>query len=113
MIHAGKLSERLTFLARTKIDDGAGNTEGDLVPQFARWAEVRLRPGSEAFQQARVQGAVPADVRVRRDPETETIATDWVAEDARGVRWNIAAPVADPMDRGAIVFTMTAGRALG
>lgn len=110
---AGRLSARLTFLSREVTDDGAGNTRGPLVERFSRWADVRLRPGSEAFLQSRVQGLVPADVRVRRDPETMQIATDWVARDERGTEWNVIAPMPDPQDRGAIMFTMTSGRAAG
>lgn len=110
---SANLSERLTFYARATIDDGAGNVRGEWVRRFGRWAEIRLRPTSESFQQARIQGRVPADVRVRRDPETEAIGTDWMAEDARGVRFNIAQPMVDPADRGMIVFTMIAGEALG
>lgn len=110
---AGKLSERLTFYSRATIDTGMGTVRGALVERFTRWADVRLRPGSESFQQSRVQGLVPASVKVRRDPQTETIGTDWVARDGRGTEWNIMAPTVDPQDRGAIIFTMMAGRATG
>jgi hypothetical protein len=36
-----------------------------------------------------------------------------MARDENGVEWNIALPMPDPMDRAALVFTMTSGGPVG
>jgi head-tail adaptor len=113
MLRAGQLSERLRLYSRTEIDDGAGNRRGPFELRFEVWAEIRLRPGNEAFSAARVEGRVPADVRVRATPETLTIGTGWMARDERGVDWNVQAPSRDPGDRSALMFTMIAGGVIG
>lgn len=109
MLKAGRLTERLTFLRREETSDGAGNVRGEWVPEFTVWAEMQMRPGSESFTQARMEGRIPASVRVRRSPQTMRIRGDWKAKDARGETYNVIAPTPDPMDRGVVMMTLMGG----
>lgn len=113
MLRAGALTELLQFYSRAEISDVRGTRRGAWELQFSAWAEVRLRPGSEAFAAARIEGRVPASVRIRFTPEAAQIGTGWMARDARGVEWNIQAPMPDPLDRATLTFTMVAGGPVG
>ncbi len=102
-MRAGQLNSLLTFRARTApVDDGRGNARGAFVDQFQAWADMRLRPGSEVFAAARLEGRVPYSVKVRRNAQTDQITTGWMARDAEGRDYTVQAPAPDPQDRGAI-----------
>lgn len=103
MIRLHQLNTELTFLARESAgNDGRGNERQQFVERFAEWADMRLRPGSEVFAAARLEGRVPYSVKVRRNPNTETITTGWKARDSAGREYNVQAPAPDPQDRSAI-----------
>ena len=102
-MRAGQLSELLKFRARTgSVNDGRGNVRDVFTDQFEAWADMRLRPGSEVFTAARLEGRVPYSVKVRRSPDTERITTGWMARDRHGRDYSVEAPGPDPHDRGAL-----------
>ena len=103
MIRLSQLNTQLTFFERANAgDDGRGNARREFVERFAEWADMRLRPGSEVFSAARLEGRVPYSVKVRRNPNTQTITTGWLARDSEGREYNVQAPAPDPQDRSAI-----------
>lgn len=101
-MRAGQLNTRLRFFKRVAGNDLRGNRRTDFQEQFEVWADMRLRPGSEAFTAARLEGRVPYSVVVRRTPQTEAITTGWMARDQEGRDYSVQSPAPDHHDRGAI-----------
>ena len=107
-----KLSGRVSFAARSIVDDGYGNERGDWVDQFTVWAGITYLRGSEAVIASRLEGKQPAVMRVRVSPQTRLITTDWRATDLRtGEVYNIATKVETP-DRVFFDLTATSGVAV-
>lgn len=104
-----RLTEPLAFHARAISDDGAGNRRGDWVLQFTLFAEMKSRPGSEAFAAARFEGRVPYHVRVRWSPQSLLIRTDWMARDQRGIEYDVQAPQPDLIGRQWVDMILVAG----
>lgn len=101
-MQAGRLNMRLTFMERAAGNDNRGNTRTGFVDRFEAWADMRLRPGSETFAAARLEGRVPYSVMVRRNAETAQITTGWRARDEDQREYDVQAPGIDPHDRGAL-----------
>ncbi|MBA1157764.1 head-tail adaptor protein [Microvirga mediterraneensis] len=81
---AGQLRDRLTFEARSVIDDGYGNeVSGPWAAQFTVAARVTTSPGRETVTAQRLAGVNPVDVWVRWSEQTKNIRTEWRAVDAR------------------------------
>jgi SPP1 family predicted phage head-tail adaptor len=110
---AGSLSQRLRFFQRATGDDGAGNQRGVWVEQFALWAEMKSRPGSESYAAARFEGKIPYQVRVRWSPDAMRIGTDWMARDQYGRSYNVQAPQPDLVRRQWVDMILVAGADLG
>lgn len=108
-----RLTERLVFLSRDDVDDGAGNRRGELVERFAVWAEMKSRPSSESFTAARLEGRVPYAARIRMSPDATQIRTDWVARDSRGVEYDVRAPQLDLITRAWVDMTLVSGGRTG
>jgi head-tail adaptor len=79
----GQLRHRIAFDARPKIDDGAGNTDGDFEEQFIVSAAVQAKFGGESVTASRLSGRQPFTITVRRSSLTRRITTDWRARDVR------------------------------
>lgn len=94
---AGQLQRRVTFSARSEVDDGYGNTTGSWTDQFTVWARVKpLKGGDEAVQASRLQGRQPVVITVRVTPKTSLITPEWKATDAdSGVEYALTAPPAN------------------
>ena len=109
----GRLKERVAFQRRSAGTDEFGNTDvGDWETQFERPAQFLMRPGSETYQAARLQGVQPLRVVVRLDPETGSVTPEWRLVDLRQNRVLEITAAAD-MDRRGMWWTMecTAGGA--
>lgn len=76
-MRSGRLDRLATFQRRTEAVDGYGNTLSDWSPAFTRPCHVLYKRGGETVQAARLEGRQPVVVTVRRDPETDTITSDW------------------------------------
>lgn len=107
------MTERLTFYSRKVIDDQKGNRRGAWEERFTVSADMRIRPGSEVFAAARLEGRVPYSVKVRRSPDTVQITTGWRATDSAARDYNVQAPAPDPQDRGAIHMICVLGKVPG
>jgi len=84
MPSTGQLRDRVTFQARSKIDDGYGNeVSGPWEDKFTVSARVTASPGRETVTAQRLQGINPVDVWVRWSEQTAQIQTEWRAIDAR------------------------------
>ncbi len=78
---SGKLDTRITILRRPAVNPafGAGNTLGDYVPAFSRWAAFFERQLGQATESGAPQNVVSLTGTVRDDRETRTItATDRI-----------------------------------
>ena len=108
---SGRHTARLTFLRRADGNDGRGNPRSDFVDMFSRWADMRMRPGSEVFSAARLEGRVPYSTTIPADPETAQITTGWRARDGQGREYDVQSPAVDPQGRGLLhmMLVMNAG----
>jgi head-tail adaptor len=109
---AGALNVRLQFFAREVIEGEDGNRRGDWVRRFDAWAEMKSRPGSEAFTAARFEGRIPYQTRIRWSPQAMQIATDWKARDSRGAEYDVQAPQPDLVGRQWVDMVLVAGSKL-
>ena len=100
-IGTGKLRERVAFDRRVEIDDGAGNTVGEFVEQFAVAARVMPLKGSEAVQAARLAGRQPVVITIRMCRQAREIGPEWRARNTRtGAIYAITAPPSNMDERG-------------
>jgi len=84
MVASGQLRERVTFQARSVVDDGYGNeVSGPWTDQFTVNARITEAPGRETVTAQRLQGTNPVNVWVRWSSQTAGIKTEWRAVDAR------------------------------
>lgn len=116
MTTAGQLNRRLTFQAREVLPggDGAGNFEAGWVDQFTVSARVKPTFGGETVIASRLTGIQPVTITVRRSSDTQRIAADWRAVDARdpATIYALTSPAVDPAEDGAFLEMMaTTGRA--
>lgn len=81
-MRSGDLSVRLAVLEPQKTRDADGQVIQSYSERGKVWANVRHRPGSEAFQAARMEARNPATVAVRASSLTRQIASDWRVESA-------------------------------
>lgn len=81
---AGALSEIVAFESRAVIDDGMGNEiSGDWTERFRANARIQPIKGGESVIADRLQGTQPVVVRVRYEPQTMAVNTDWRVRDSR------------------------------
>jgi len=79
---ASDLRHRAAFDRRVKVDDGAGNTEGEeWQEQFTRRAAYIYAGGGETAMAARLEGRGVLKVRVRSCSQTRRIRQDWQMRD--------------------------------
>lgn len=82
-LRAGQLKERVSLDRREKTNDGAGNRQSAFVWQFDRRAAFVYAGGGEAVSAERLQGRSTMKIRLKQDPQTRLITTDWQLRDAR------------------------------
>lgn len=86
-----------------------GNTESDFVEQFTRRAGFVYLRGTETVIAARLEGRQPIVVRVRKDSQTATIATDWRMRDTRSSVEYAVKSIAETPDRKWLDVIVEAG----
>ena len=79
----GDLYYRVAFLKREAVNDGRGNTVGELVERFQCRAAYRHLRGGESVMAGRLQGRGTQVIIVRASSQTRQITTDWVVRDVR------------------------------
>lgn len=111
-VKASRLTERMSFHKREEVDDGYGNTVGEMVKQSECLAEfVHLR-GSEEVMAGRLQGTHTQLIRVRRSRATEAVNTDWAVKDERRGTWFNIRDITLLPDRRTIDILAQAGVAI-
>lgn len=109
----GNLYERVAFDRREQVNPDSpadlGNTESDFVEQFTRRAGFVYLRGTETVIAARLEGRQPIVVRVRKDSQTSTIATDWRMRDARDGKEFAVKSIAETPDRRFLDIIVEAG----
>lgn len=107
---AGKLRDRVTFGARTAVDDGYGNeVSGPFEDRFTVWGGVTYLRGSEAVIAARLEGRQPAVVRVRTSTQTRQITTDWRVRNERTGSVSNVRSIIETEDRAFLDIAVEAG----
>ena len=118
MTGAGDLRSMMIFSERVASEDGAGNWQDGWLDRLVRRAQIQPARGSEALDATRSEGRGMVTIRIRRDPEAETISSDWKARDAvTGFEYNIRSSI-DPYMGGPqhgqwIMLSAEFGRATG
>lgn len=94
---AGALDRRVAFKQFTTVSDGAGGEDRAAATQFERWARFRaisLSAQGEQVRAGELAALSRAVLEVRDDPETRTIAADWIVE-VDGRDWDIREAIRD------------------
>lgn len=79
-MRAGALTSRITLLEPVSAPDADGMIVQRYEPRGTGWANIQHRPGSEAFQQARMQAKDPATIAVPASPLTRRMTSEWRVE---------------------------------
>ncbi|WP_347139438.1 head-tail adaptor protein [Paracoccus sp. SSK6] len=74
------LCDRVILLEPFKSKDEDGRVIQLYQERGAVWANIQHRPGSEAFQQARMEAKDPATIAVEVDSLTQRITSEWRIE---------------------------------
>lgn len=109
MTGAGDLFYRVICRKRENVEDGFGNTVGDLVSQFSCNAAYRHKRGNEEVLAARLQGVHPIEIVVRANSLTKQITTDWQIVDARNGTEYAVRDVAPTPDRAWYILLCEGG----
>ncbi|MFC4172641.1 phage head closure protein [Microvirga sp. GCM10011540] len=84
MPRSGELRDRVTFQARSVVDDGYGNeVSGPWTDQFTVAANIAPARGREEVLAQRLEGVRPVEITVRWSSQTGQIAPEWRAVNAR------------------------------
>ena len=81
-MRSSDLNVLLKVLEPTFAPDADGRIVQGYQDRGSVWANMRHRPGSEAFQQSRMEGRSPATVMMNATPLTRRIGLDWRVETA-------------------------------
>lgn len=79
-MRAGKLRDRITLLEPVPAPDADGRIVQRYEERGTVWADIQNRPGSEVFQQARMQAKDPATIAVRASTLTRRMTSEWRVE---------------------------------
>lgn len=74
------LNRRITIFEPNPRKDADGKVIQDWTDHGKVWANIQHRPGSEAFQQARMEARDPATVAVRVSFLTRRMTSQWRIE---------------------------------
>lgn len=77
------LNRRVTLLEPFQSKDDDGKAVQGWVNRGEVWANIQHRPGSEAFQQARLEARDPATVAVRASNLSRRMTSMWRIETDR------------------------------
>lgn len=109
-MQAGRLDKRLQFAERREIDDGAGNTVAEYVPQYECAANIKRLRGGESVMAARLEAREPVIVTVRACIAARRITNDWRATDMRdGTIYAVKEMPREADNRGHLEFLAMSG----
>lgn len=103
---AGQLNRRVTFQARSQIDDGYGNpVTGPWTDQYSCAARLQPIYGNrltvEGVAQARLSSQQPYNLIVRDCAQARAVRPDWQVVDARDTSRVFAIKtIVDPTEKG-------------
>jgi len=80
---AGRLDRRYRFESRTSVEDGAGNFEGDWVPQYECSGGRKYLRAGEAVLAGRLTAKSPVILTIRNCIAARQIQPEWRAVDTR------------------------------
>lgn len=109
MLTASDLNRRLTILEPFQSQDADGHIPQRFVDRGMVWANIQHRPGSEAFQQARMESRNPATIAVRASDLTRRMTAEWEVETTRD-RFKIAGDPNLSQDRAFVIFQVEGRR---
>lgn len=109
MLTAADLSRRITLLEPLTSKDTDGQLIQSYIPLGPVWANIQHRPGSEAFQQARMDAKDPATIAVRSSTLTRRITSEWQVETADSI-YEVKGNPFLSQDRAFVVFQVEGRR---
>ena len=74
------LRDRIMLLEPVQEKNADGRIVKEHQSRGTVWANIQRRPGSEAFQQARMEARDPATIAVRTSSLTRRITSEWRVE---------------------------------
>lgn len=74
-----RLRHLVRFDKKVEVEDPAGGTTSDWVPQFTCWADIRPLKGGESVIAQRLQSSQPVMIFVRSEQRTQAITSAWRA----------------------------------
>ena len=103
------LNRRLTLLEPVQEKDADGHITQRFENRGTVWANVGHRPGSEAFQQARMEARDPATIAVEASGLTRRITAEWEVETAES-RYQVKGNPFLSQDRAFVIFQVEGRR---
>lgn len=79
-MQAADLRERIIIKEPVQAKDANGKIVQRHDARGTVWANIQRRPGSEAFQQARMEAKDPATIAVRASSVTRRMTSEWRVE---------------------------------
>ena len=79
-MQTAKLRDRITIKEPFKAKDANGKIVQRYDAQGTVWADIQHRPGSDTFQQARMEAKDPATIAVRASTLTRRMTSEWRVE---------------------------------
>lgn len=104
-----ELRDRLTLFEPFEDMNADGQVVTRCDDRGTVWANIKHRPGSEAFQQARMEARDPATIAVRSSALTRRITAEWRVETATSV-YEIKGNPFLTEDRAFVVFQVEGKR---
>ncbi|QIR85012.1 phage head closure protein [Paracoccus sp. AK26] len=77
-----RLRDRITIQEPIQLKDANGKIVQRYDTRGTVWADIQHRPGSEPFQQARMEAKDPATIAVRASKLTQRMTSEWRVETA-------------------------------
>ena len=81
-MQTAKLRDRITIKEPFQAKDANGKIVQRFDARATVWADIQHRPGSETFQQARMEAKDPATIAVRASTLTRRMTSEWRVETA-------------------------------
>lgn len=103
------LDRRLTLLEPVTGKDADGQVIQSYADRGTVWANIAHRPGSEAFQQARMEARDPATIAIRVSELSLRVSAEWRAETDRD-RYEIRGNPFLSQDRAFVIFQVEGQR---
>ncbi|SCX88522.1 phage head completion protein [Paracoccus tibetensis] len=108
-MNLGDLSVRITLLEPFQSRDEDGLITQHFEERGDVWGSIQHRPGSEAFQQARMAARDPATVAVPSTEITRRMSSEWEIK-ANGRRYQIRGNPFLSQDRAFVLFQVEGRR---